>query len=156
MKMAKFVMMATVMASSVVAMAGISQRDAQIAKERMARCQFNDSACVGNVIIDALASDRPDSYNPGNGGGANNGNSGRQNLVMVYERSDTCAGNVIATIILDNNLERNLQACNSQNASGNSAWSISVNGRCTDVPDSSVKSACLQAINILTAGGTGK
>ncbi len=155
MKMAKFAMMATVLVSSAVAMAGITQRDAQIAKERLSRCQYNDSVCVGNIIIDALASDRPDSYNPGNGG-SNNGNSGRQNLVMVYERSDTCAGNVIATVVLDNDLQKNLQTCNSLNAVGNAAWSVSINGRCSDVPDASVKSACLQAINIITAGTAGK
>lgn len=152
-KMIGFSVMAAVLVSSVSAFAGISQREAQIAKERLARCQYNDAVCAGNVIIDALSNDRPEQFPGGNNGANNGGAVGEQRLVMYYAGSDNCSAGLVSTttVLSSTNVQSNINEC-SRITNSSRVWSIKLNGTCIDIPDTDVKGACMEAVNRLTTG----
>lgn len=150
-KMVRFSMMAAVLATSVSAFAGISQREAQIAKERLARCQYNDSVCAANVVIDALSNDRPEQY-PGGNNGNSNGNTS-QVLIMYYSNSDSCNSGLVSTttILSQRDVQANIEQCNRLAGVAGGVWSIKIGGTCVDIPDTNVKGACMEAVNRLAS-----
>lgn len=116
----------------------LSQREARFAKERMARCGYNDAVCVGNILVDALAA------NDKGGRSAPYPGTGRQKVVVVYGSSDVCSGSLIGTVILtDGRLQEALDQCNSMSGT---SWSYSIDGVCENAADSNGATMCTNAV----------
>jgi len=116
----------------------MSERTARMTKERMARCNHNDAVCVGNALVDGLASDRNQGGRPAPYPG------GRDKVVVIYGQTDTCSRDIRATIAVSpGRLQNAIDQCAS--LTGNS-WSVAIDERCEDVSDGDARTVCTNAV----------
>lgn len=102
----------------------LSRNDARVAKERLTRCQYNDSVCAANVLIDAMVA-------AGNNQDGTRPPAYREEKAIAVHSSAQCGGSISKTVILKRGqLQEALKACESGNATYTNAYSVSVDGAC--------------------------
>ncbi len=70
----------------------------------------------------------------------------QQKLVTIFGASDNCSGSVVASNVLTGNYNLDLQQCQNIMNKNATSWSISINGRCINIQDTTAFGACTTAI----------
>jgi hypothetical protein len=99
--------------------------------------------CVGSVLLDgleivAMRSATPPAPVPGP--------IYRQKMVGIYANNDRCSGALLGSVVLTGDFTQDIATCERTFAKSGGSWSISVNGRCIDINDTSPFGACSYAI----------
>lgn len=105
---------------------GLSRQEARVAKERLTRCQYNDSVCTANVLIDAMVAagnnqndNRPPVYQ-------------RQKAVTVFQYAN-CTGNIQKTVIIKHGkLDEAIHNCSVDVGSNVYGSSYAIDGECRE------------------------